>query len=79
MDELTNHQLQDPETVAEYIQDACQHFGFPLRTEENDLCEKVARRAMWGEKTACQDLHELRCLYWQAVGFMRGACPNKDE
>lgn len=76
--ELTCHQLQDPEQVAEFIQDARKQFGFPLRSEESDLCEKVLRRAVWGEKTAAQDLHELRCLYWQAVGYLRGADPRID-
>jgi hypothetical protein len=61
--------LQNPGDVADWIRDNL--ASFPLTIEEKDILDRVARRIYWGDKTAVKDLHGLRILYWQIVGWNR--------
>jgi len=75
-DDLIN--LDDPGEVAEWVKaHGKKNLGdsvvsFPFSEDETRLLEKIVRRIYWGAKTAVQDLHDLRILYWQVVGWKRG-------
>lgn len=78
---LDQQQLQDPGIVADFIlKQIHQHASeantftkvFSLTDDEQELLYRVDQRTYTGEPTSVQDLHELRILYWQVVGFLRG-------
>lgn len=63
-----NPTVDDPKCVADWIEQS----GFPLDQEEKTLLILIKAHHYSGEPTWVHDLYELRILYWQVYGFLRG-------
>lgn len=50
---------------------------FPFTESEKRILNKIKERSWSGESTCVDELHELRCLYWQVVGYERR--PSKKQ
>lgn len=71
---LNQQQLQDPFMVVDFIVNSIDDaYGmyFVLTGDERELIDRIRSRTYTGQNTSAQDLHELRILYWQVVGFLR--------
>lgn len=45
--------------------------SFPYSNEEYALIQRTLDKAFTFEAVSTQDKYELRCLYFQAIGFLR--------
>lgn len=61
--------LSDPFLVVAYC--LLKEETFPFSKSELRLLNKIKERSFSGESTCVGELHELRCLYWQVVGYER--------
>lgn len=75
MNLLDTFQVQDPQNIVDFILNVVvgdeENELFRLTEGEESLLASIHKRRFTGEPTSAQDLHELRILYWQVVGFMR--------
>jgi len=72
---LDQFQVQDPQNVVDFILEVVvgdeEDDLLHLTDDEEILLKTIHQRRFTGEPTSARDLHELRVLYWQAVGFIR--------
>jgi hypothetical protein len=60
--------LSNPFEITDFLKT---QTSFPYTSGEESLVWKIRERSYSGESTCVEELHELRVLYWQVVGFNR--------
>lgn len=67
--------LTNPFAVVDFIAAK----SFPFSPEEERLLAKIKERSYSGESSCVDELHDLRILYWQVIGYERKDRPTKKQ
>lgn len=65
---VPNPTVDDPKRIADWIKQS----GFPLDQEEETLLILINANHYASAPNCVSNLYELRILYWQVYGFLRG-------